>query len=218
MILPDHKSNFPCEEALNTGNPYEKGLPERLQEAFKPFFDAPLYAWQTFASLTKLRLFRKGDFIKMPGESERSLNFILKGSGGLFLNKDSKEVLIDLYFENSFFSDYQSFLSEKTSPLYTMAFEPLEVVSILTEDLRKLYQTEIGNTIGRYAAESMYIAKQHQQIDLLTLSGEDRYLKLIKEHPESIQRVPQRFLAGYLGLAPESLSRVRKSIMVAVEK
>ncbi len=204
-----------CENPLfKGGNLYEPGLPERLKEAFKPFFDAPLFAWQTFASLTKLRLYRKGDLLKHAGTEERYLNFILSGSAGLFLNANSKEVLTELFFENDFLSDYQSLLTGIPSPLFTMAFEPTEVVSISGDDLKKLYQTDIGNTIGRYAAESMYKQKQQHQIDLLILSGEERYLKLLKEYPESLQRVPQRFLAGYLGLAPESLSRLRKSLVL----
>ncbi|MGN4146230.1 hypothetical protein [Flavobacterium johnsoniae] len=59
----------------------------------------------------------------------------------------------------------------------------------------------------------LYIQKQQQQIDLLTLTPQDRYLKLIESRPEIFQRTPLKIIASYLGLTAESLSRIRKRII-----
>ncbi|MGL5888238.1 MAG: Crp/Fnr family transcriptional regulator, partial [Bacteroidia bacterium] len=79
--------------------------------------------------------------------------------------------------------------------------------------METLYATSvIGVQIGRIAAESLYIHKQNQQIELLTLTAEERYKQLLQKQPEIIKRTPSKHIASYLGVTPESLSRIRKTI------
>ena len=106
-----------------------------------------------------------------------------------------------------------SFLLQKPTELYTLALENTELLSISHSDLNELYKgSEIGLNIGRIASESLFIHKQAQQIDLLTLTAEERYTKLLSRQPEIIQRTPQKHIASYLGITPESFSRIRKKI------
>lgn len=72
--------------------------------------------------------------------------------------------------------------------------------------------SDIGLNIGRVASESLFIHKQTQQIDLLMLTAEERYVKLLERQPEIVQRTPQKHIASYLGITPESFSRIRKKI------
>jgi CRP-like cAMP-binding protein len=77
----------------------------------------------------------------------------------------------------------------------------------------QLYRTPIGEKIKNVVAESLFIHKQNQQIDLLYLTSEQRYKKLLQENPNVILRTSQIHLASYLGITPESLSRIRKKIL-----
>ena len=88
-----------------------------------------------------------------------------------------------------------------------------EIWSIEYKNLQKLYQKSvIGVHIGRVISEELFIKKQTEQINLLTLSPTERYKKLLIEKPKIIQRTPLKIIASYLGVLPESLSRIRNRI------
>ena len=70
--------------------------------------------------------------------------------------------------------------------------------------------TEFGSKICRFAAEALFIDKQSKQIDFLTKSAKERYLELQSRCPEIILRTPQKYIASFLGITPQSLSRIRK--------
>jgi CRP-like cAMP-binding protein len=119
----------------------------------------------------------------------------------------------DLCYEHEFFGDYMSFLTQQPTKLFTQAIEPIEILSISYAHLNELYtNSTIGVNIGRIASESLFIHKQTQQIDLLILTAEERYLKLLERQPQIVQRTPQKYIASYLGITPESFSRIRKKI------
>jgi CRP-like cAMP-binding protein len=185
-----------------------------IKEMFDPYFEAPLEIWESFASFLKQNSYKKNEVIKEVNKTEKYLNIIVQGSAGIFLWKENSTVCLDLCFENEFFGDYMSFLTQQPSELFTQAIEPTEMLSISYSDLNELYESsQIGTHIGRSAAESLFIHKQTQQIDLLMLTAEERYIKLLERQPEIVRRTPQKHLASYLGVTPESFSRIRKKIM-----
>lgn len=185
---------------------------EILQKAFAPFFPAPVEAWQDFSSYCEQKSYPKDTVLKTAGETEKYFYFIISGSAGIFLWKENNFVCLDFGFENHFFCDYMSILTCSPSPLQTVVLEDSELLRISTADYRKLGQTEIGNTMNRIAAESLFISKQLQQIDLLSKTAEQRYRELFERNPEIIQRVAQKHLASYLGITPQSFSRIRRKI------
>lgn len=189
------------------------GIHKNIKSTFDNFLGLPEEVWEHFSTFLELRSFSKNTIIKASGDRELYLNFISKGAAGLFLNSTNKYLCLDISFENEFFVDYASFISSTPSELETLAFEDVELYSIHFDSLQALYDnTEIGNKIGRIAAEQLFIHNQHQQIDLLNLTAEQRYKKLFDREPRIIQRIPIKYIASYLGIAPESLSRIRKNI------
>lgn len=184
-----------------------------VKKIFDPYFEAPLEIWESFATFLKRNSYKKNDIIKDVNKKEENLSVIVKGSAGVFLWKENSTICLDLCYENEFFGDYMSFLTQKTTELFTQAIEPIEILSISFLDLNELYNSStIGINIGRIASESLFIHKQTQQIDLLMLTAEKRYLKLLERQPEIVQRTPQKYIASYLGVTPESFSRIRKKI------
>ena len=106
-----------------------------------------------------------------------------------------------------------SFLTQEPTDLFTQAIENTELLSISHKNLYELYKnSNIGLSIGRIESESLFIHKQSQQIDLLNLTAEERYVKLLEKQPEIVLRTPQKHIASYLGITPESFSRIRKKI------
>ncbi len=181
-----------------------------LKKAFDPYFDAPKQAWFEFAELCQEIEFPKEFILKKAHESERFFYFILKGSMGVFLWKDNNPVCLDFAFENHFIGDYMSILTGAPTPLEIKTLDASTVYRISRDNYLQLGQTEIGNTLMRIAAESSFISKQQQQIDLLTKSAKQRYEELSLHFPQIELRVAQKYVASYLGITPQSLSRLRK--------
>ncbi len=185
-------------------------LSKQLKIAFDPYFDAPIEAWIQFAQLCEFVSFKKNEIIKHAGETEQYGYFILKGSGGVFLWKENNYVCLDIMLENNFFGDYMSLINQQNSPLETIAIEDSEMLKISSKNISQLKQTGMGQLIFLISAESSFVDKQQQQIDLLLKTAEERYFELLEKQPELIKRIPQKFIASYLGITTQSLSRIRK--------
>jgi len=207
-------------------------IEQKIKQFFDPYVDIPLEAWKGFVSYLKPFNFRKNEILKEPNKDETYLHFVISGSAGLFLYKEGHDICIDLCYEGHFAGDYFSILSQQAlgstgksnseiktlisqrSPISVMALEPLETLAISTHDLFLLYsQSEIGSRIARMVSEVLYMNKQQQQIDLLTCTAEQRYMKLLELEPLVIRRTASKHIASYLGITPESLSRIRKKLI-----
>ncbi|MEM9547054.1 MAG: Crp/Fnr family transcriptional regulator [Bacteroidota bacterium] len=181
-----------------------------IKKLFDPYFIAPIETWSEFANHMVKKSFKKNEILKEEHKIENSMHIIIKGSVGVFLWHKTNMKCLDIFAENDFCSDYMSFLNQESTPLQLMALEDVEVVTIPRKDVVRLYYDNItGLQIVKAAAESLFIHKQRQQIDLLTLSAEERYHQLMQERPELINRISIKHIASFLGIAPESMSRIR---------
>ncbi|MNT07859.1 hypothetical protein D3C72_1425780 [compost metagenome] len=159
------------------------------------------------------RTFTKNEVVKDYDRTERFINILVSGSVGHFVPYQHKDICINLYYENQIFSDYLSFVSQKPTVIKTECIEDTELWSVSYQNLQGLYaKSDRSLLIGKAISDIMFTAKQSEQINLLTLSPTERYLKLLKERPKIFQRTPLKIIASYLGIAPESLSRIRKKI------
>ena len=187
-------------------------LAKRLKKSFDKYFEAPLPVWEHFASFCELVTFKKNEIIKDANSIEKNGYFILSGSGGVFIWKENNYVCLDLMYEDAFFADYMSLITGQRSPMETMALEESEMLKIPKANIEQLKQTSMGQFIFLISAESSYVEKQEQQIDLLLKTAEQRYKELLLKQPQLIQRTPQKHIASYLGITKQSLSRIRKKI------
>lgn len=187
-------------------------IASRLKTAFDAYFNAPLEAWERFASLCEVITFKKNEVIKEHHTTEKYAYFILSGSAGVFVWKDQYHVCLDLMYEEDFFGDYMSLITKQRSVLETIALEDSEMLRISGENMTRLKETEIGQIIFLNSAESSFVEKQQQQIDLLLKTAEERYIELLEKRPDMIQRTPQKHIASYLGITTQSLSRIRKNV------
>lgn len=183
---------------------------EKIKQAFDPYFNVPIEAWKSFTDLGEMVSTAKDQILKRTETTERYLSFILNGSGGIFLWNHNNFVCIDLCYEGDFFGDYMSFLNQQQTPLEVITFEPSEIFRITKANFDKLSSnTDFGDKICRFASEALFVHKQQQQIDILTKTATERYLELQARQPQIIQRTPQKHIASYLGITPQSLSRIR---------
>lgn len=183
-----------------------------LKKSFDRYFEAPLKAWEQFVELCEPVNFEKDEVLKETGTAERYFYFILKGSAGIFLWRENNFVCLDFAFDHSFCCDYMSLITGETTPLQLVALEKSEMLRITKADYARLGETPIGMTLFRISAETSFVEKQQQQIDLLTQTAEERYAQLIKRFPGVENRIAQKHIASYIGITPQSLSRIRGKV------
>lgn len=185
-------------------------IEQKIKQVFDPYFNAPIEAWKSFTDLGEIIATEKDQVVKQADTTEKYLSFILKGSGGVLLWKNNNFVCIDLCYDEDFFGDYMSFLTQQPTALEVVTFEQTELFRISKTNFDKLsYNTDFGDKICRFAAEALFIHKQQQQIGILTKTAAERYAELQSKQPQIIQRTPQKHIASYLGITPQSLSRIR---------
>jgi len=140
--------------------------------------------------------------------------FVRRGYLRAYFNKGNDEITRDISSINSFFTALTSFITKKPSFEIVSTITDCEVLMISREDLNYLYLNYNNwQMIGRRIVEEMFVRSQKRIYSLLTKSAEERYLKLMKEKPSLIQNVPLQYIASYLGITSQSLSRLRRKIV-----
>lgn len=166
-----------------------------------------------FLNKIKTRQFKANELIIAKGQVENYLSFVDEGMVRYYVVAKDKEITIDFAFKNSFYCAYDSFYNRSKTEIYIEALTNCQLYSIAYQDLQDLYQNcEITKKLGRLATEYLLSKKVKREINLLTKSPQERYEELLKEQPKFILQIPLKFIASYLGVVPETLSRIRKRI------
>lgn len=123
---------------------------------------------------------------------------------------DGTEVTSDFYFAPGFITSFTSFIDQKPSIVNIQAMVKMDVLFIKYKDLMALYDKEHKvERLGRLLAEQVFITSEKHLLSFLNDTPQDRYLWLMKEYPEYVKNIPLHYLASYLGITAESLSRIR---------
>lgn len=139
--------------------------------------------------------------------------FIARGCVRYFHNIDGEEHTGQFFFENAWYTDYESFLTGKPSAQNIEALEATDLLILKKTDLYALYDANPRlERFGRLMAEQAYLGARRRNESLTNQSPEERYLKLIQQRPKVFERIPQHYIASYLGIQPQSLSRIRKRL------
>jgi CRP-like cAMP-binding protein len=168
---------------------------------------------QPFLAFLQVRTYAKGEIILKNEQTENYLSFLKSGIIRFFVEHDGKDSTFDFIFPDSFYCHYDSFYSRKATKFNSEALTDVEIYRIHYNDLHSLFNTcEYAKDLSRIAVEKLLEKKVNREIFLLTKSPKERYLSLLNEQPKLLQFIPQKYLATYLGIVPETLSRIRKRI------
>lgn len=168
--------------------------------------------WQIFSSKIVRDEIPKNQIFLKAGEMENYLSFVEEGIVRYSL-PGPDDVTIAFVFANHFASAYDSFLSRSPSVYQARALTKCILWRITHEDLQAVYeQTTIGNKIGRHASEELFLKKFRRELSLLNESAQQRYLNLFTEQPKLLREIPLKYIASYIGITPQALSRIRKRI------
>jgi CRP-like cAMP-binding protein len=185
----------------------------QLKQILTQLVDIPESEMNSALHYFKPVSFQKGENLLSEGQICKTLYFINSGLTKSYLLNDGKEHIRQFAAENDFVVDLGSFLSQSKSSFYIQTLESTDALKITFEDLDKLFNSSlIFMKLGKVMAERSTINLIKRSVSLLKDDAKHRYLNLMKERPSLIQRVPQFMIASYLGVTPESLSRIRKEI------
>ena len=169
--------------------------------------------WELFSSTLVRREFPKKTILLKAGAQENHLSFIESGIIRFYLTAETNDFTFGFAFAGNFVSAYDFFLTREPSTYQLETITDTVVWSITYKDLQAIYNdTAIGNKIGRLASEDLFLKKSKRELSLLRDSAEERYLKLFTEQPHLLQHIPLQYIASYIGITPQALSRIRKRI------
>ncbi len=157
---------------------------------------------------------KKKELVAEHGKVCQKVLFVNKGYFRFFhIDTKGNEITSDFYFAPTFITSYTSFITGTPSFVNVQAMSDMEVLEISKKDLYDLYaQNPKIERLGRLIAEMVAIISEEHLFLLLNQTAEIRYKKLLQTNPQYVNTIPLQYIASYLGITQETLSRMRKSI------
>lgn len=169
--------------------------------------------WDFFSSKLQKARFDKNTTILKTGKIEKHLSFISKGIVRFYIPTEVSDVTFGFLFENEFVTAYDSFLTQTPSEYQIETLTETILWQISNKDLQDVYEkTKNGNIIGRKMSEKMFLLKSKRELSLLNKTATERYLDLFIDRPRLLKEIPLKYIASYIGVTPQALSRIRKGI------
>jgi CRP/FNR family transcriptional regulator, anaerobic regulatory protein len=192
-----HKSFQILQEKLMT---YAQLNEDEWKYYYEPYIEPVSYERKTF--LTQI------------GEVENYVYWITEGVVRIYFIDNQREICIDFGFENNLVCSYLSFITRQPSDLNIQVIAPVKAYRIQHQYIQNLLNiSQKHERFIRTITEQLYIQKANRERHLLSRSAEENYQDLIQKHPNIVQYLPVKDIASYLGIHPESLSRIRKRIL-----
>jgi len=173
--------------------------------------------WALFCKNLSFTTLKKRKHFIEPGKVCDNIGFIISGSVRYYNIKDSEEITGYFSFENEFVSSYKSFLTRLPGLNYIQALEDTELINISYANMQKMLANPIlaykMERFGRLVAENYLICYEDRMVSFITQTPEERYLDLLNTGGDIIRRMPQHYIANFLGITAVSLSRIRRRVM-----
>jgi len=163
----------------------------------------------------RTRKIEKGDFFNMQNIVCTDLALINKGLFRIYYVHPETQEEKNIYFfsERQFLVSFRSFINQYPCAYYIQAMEDAEIISINYNDLQYLYSTPTGwQRFGRLVAELFFNQSQARTEEFLFNTAEERYLKMITQHPNIVSFIPAYHISSYLGIKNPSLTRIKKRL------
>lgn len=158
----------------------------------------------------EIRHFKKKQHITVQGEVEEYLNFVTRGLVRKYYLRGKEEINTQISTEGHIIHAQESFHSRTPSEYYIEAIENTTLVSTTYDNLERLYKSSHKmERLGRLVITFTMVIKDRWQMNMIKLTPRERFLDFVHKNPELLQRVPQKYLASYLNIQPETFSRFK---------
>ena len=185
-----------------------------FREELKAYFVFNETEWEAFKPHLEMVNLKKKAHFAINGKICDAIGFIVRGAVRYYHLKDGMEITSYFSFENEFVSSYKSFLKQEPSNSYIQALEDTALITITYQNMQLLLKHDLlghkTERFGRLVAEHYICCYEDRVQSFIIQSPEERYIHMMKTEREILQRVPQHYIATFLGITPVSLSRIRK--------
>ena len=183
---------------------------EVLYNYFQKFVDMTQEEFDLIAPAFEVRKFDKKTKVVKTGEIEQYFNIIMKGLVRKYLIVKKKEITTQLSIEGQMIHAEISFNLQRPSACIIETIEPTVFLSISYDNIRMIYEKyPKTERLGRMIITEMFIKKDYRDFEQLNKSTRERFLDYMHNHPAMLQRIPQKYLASYLNIKPETFSRLK---------
>ncbi|MEI6410547.1 MAG: Crp/Fnr family transcriptional regulator [Bacteroidota bacterium] len=183
---------------------------DKLYAQLDTYYPLPEPARSAFFSAWKPFFYEKGQFIVPEGRVSHYLGYVVKGVVRIFYVKHDREITEWLALDNSFFFSIRSFLERVPTHLRIHALEDCELRAIHHDDLMQLCdQYHAVEKLFRRMVSTSLLLSQVRLEALQFETAQQRYERLMRDRPDMLQRVPLGYIASFLGITQETLSRIR---------
>ncbi|MEO6637932.1 MAG: Crp/Fnr family transcriptional regulator [Ginsengibacter sp.] len=188
---------------------------DRLRKHIDIFSKITDNDWQMLVPHLTIKSFRKNQFFIREGKRALDVGFVIEGMFRHFYTKDGEEKTTYFYFENHLISSYISCITGNLSLISMQALSNSTCIIFPYKVLNDLFEkSNAWQKFGRRIAEYLAIGLEERMVSLLLESPEERYVSLLNSGKNKIiERIPQHYIANYLGITPVSMSRIRNRLM-----
>lgn len=183
---------------------------EKLISRINQFVNLKEEENNAFLDILRTVEFKRKTFAMQPGRIANEIHFVVEGGFRSYLIKNGEEITDYFFFENSFAADYASLYSNAPSIFYLEAIDHTFTIAYHRNDLLRLAKEfTVFQTFIRIHAEKAFVEIEERMRVLQHEPLNVKYDYTLQKFPELFQRVPQHQIASYLGVKPESLSRIK---------
>ena len=183
---------------------------ERMFEAFERLHSLSNEVKQRLVEITHIQSFPKKHLLLKEGETANHAYFVFKGLARAYYISDGKEITSRFMDEGFVITSWISFYTRQPGYEFIETLEDSTLGCVHYQDLQQLYKDFIEfNIIGRKLTEHFFFLAEQRTQMLRKHTAEEKYTFFIHQHPDLLQRIPLKYIATYLGMSEETLSRVR---------
>jgi len=181
-----------------------------FQDYFGRYIDLADEDIRLLSGLFETRTYDKKVRIVEMGEVDQYLSFVTKGLLRKYFVRDKEEVITQIIKEGEIVVSSVSYFSGNPSRYIVETIEPTTVVSITNANLERLFSMgDKWEKMGRFMMADFLVQRENWLLDNINFSPRQRFFRFIKGEPELMKRVPQKWLASYLNIKPETFSRLK---------
>ncbi|MBK8521744.1 MAG: Crp/Fnr family transcriptional regulator [Ferruginibacter sp.] len=186
-----------------------------LRNHIEAFVKIPDDDWELLQPQLTLINLQKNQFFIQEGKRETRVGFVINGMLRQYYTKDGEEKTTYFFFENHLMTSYVSCITNKPSLVSIEALSNVTCLSFPYSILLQLFDKSMAwQKFGRLVAEYLGIGLEERMVSLLLQSPEERYIDLLNSNKKKIiERIPQHYIANYLGITAVSMSRIRNRIL-----